>query len=166
MGGLFVIVVAVLIVTVLLVRGVCVVPPSKVFVIERANSFYAEWGEGVHMLIPVIDCVAGRVSLEEQIVECRPQPFITKDNVTVQINAEIAYQAVNAEKYVYEINDPAAAVEKLLVSALRSLVGEIKYDDLLCSRGTLDKKLTLVLGQGADRWGMKVNNVRIKDIVR
>ncbi len=143
-----------------------IVPHDQVFIVERLGSFHAEWGAGLHFLVPFTDKIAGRVSLSENAVDFKPQPYITKDNVTVQIEISVSYQVTSAKDYVYGIDNPMAAFEKLTAVTLRTIISEMKLDDVHRSGNEINKKLTLVLAQATERWGIKVNRIEIKKILR
>ncbi len=148
-----------------IVRCIKVVPQAHVFVVERLGSFYAEWETGLHVLVPFIDRIAGKVSLKEKVVDFKPQPVITKDNVTMQIDTVVFYQVTNAKQYIYGVERPLAAIENLSATTLRNIIGEMELDATLTSRDVINTKITSILDQATDRWGIKVNRVELKNIL-
>lgn len=148
-----------------IVRCIKVVPQAHVFVVERLGSFYAEWETGLHVLVPFIDRIAGKVSLKEKVVDFKPQPVITKDNVTMQIDTVVFYQVTNAKQYIYGVERPLAAIENLSATTLRNIIGEMELDATLTSRDIINTKITSILDQATDRWGIKVNRVELKNIL-
>jgi regulator of protease activity HflC (stomatin/prohibitin superfamily) len=154
-----------LIIVVLLISRIKIVPQATVFVIERLGSFKAEWHAGVHFLVPFIDKIAKKVSIKEQVVDFKPQPVITKDNVTMQIDTVVFFQVINATKYVYGVDNPIRAIENLTATTLRNIIGELELDATLTSRDTINSKITQSLDLATDRWGIKINRVELKNIV-
>ncbi len=142
-----------------------IVPQSEVFVIERLGSFKCEWQTGLHFLLPFVDKVAGRISLKEKVVDFPPQAVITKDNVTMQIDTVVFYQVTNAKQYVYGVEQPIMAIENLTATTLRNIIGEMELDTTLTSRDVINSKITAILDQATDRWGIKVNRVELKNIL-
>ena len=166
MGGGAVILVAIAIfILIVIIRSFRIVPQAHVFVIERFGSFYAEWQTGVHILIPFIDRIAGKVSLKEKVVDFKPQPVITKDNVTMQIDTVVFYQVTDAKQYIYGVERPLAAIENLSATTLRNIIGEMELDATLTSRDVINTKITAILDNATDRWGIKVNRVELKNIL-
>ncbi len=149
----------------IIIRSIRIVPQAHVFVIERLGSFYAEWETGLHILVPFIDRIAGRVSLKEKVVDFKPQPVITKDNVTMQIDTVVFYQVTDAKQYIYGVERPLAAIENLSTTTLRNIIGEMELDATLTSRDVINTKITSILDQATDRWGIKVNRVELKNIL-
>lgn len=155
----------ILIVIILLITRIKVVPQATVYVVERLGTFLCEWQAGVHFLVPFIDRVARRVSIKEQVVDFKPQPVITKDNVTMQIDDVVFYQVTSATKYVYGVDNPIRAIENLTATTLRNIIGELELDATLTSRDTINSKITQSLDLATDRWGIKINRVELKNIV-
>ncbi len=149
----------------IIIRSIRIVPQAHVFVIERLGSFYAEWETGLHILVPFIDRIVGRVSLKEKVVDFKPQPVITKDNVTMQIDTVVFYQVTDAKQYIYGVERPLAAIENLSATTLRNIIGEMELDATLTSRDVINTKITSILDQATDRWGIKVNRVELKNIL-
>ncbi|MDE6036086.1 MAG: SPFH/Band 7/PHB domain protein [Ruminococcus sp.] len=162
-GAIIAVVVIFILITV--IRCIRIVPQAHVFVIERLGSFYAEWETGLHMLIPFIDRIAGKVSLKEKVVDFKPQSVITKDNVTMQIDTVVFYQITNAKQYVYGVENPLQAIENFSATTLRNIIGELELDSTLTSRDVINTKITEILDQATDRWGIKVNRVELKNIL-
>ena len=154
-----------LIVIILLVSRIKVVPQANVYVVERLGTFKCEWQAGIHFLVPFIDKIARKVSIKEQVVDFKPQPVITKDNVTMQIDDVVFYQVTSATKYVYGVDNPIRAIENLTATTLRNIIGEMELDATLTSRDTINSKITQSLDLATDRWGIKINRVELKNIV-
>jgi regulator of protease activity HflC (stomatin/prohibitin superfamily) len=167
MDGMLGIIVAGVIIFILLVIIRCfrIVPQAHVFVIERFGSFNAEWQTGVHVLFPFIDRIAGKVSLKEKVVDFKPQPVITKDNVTMQIDTVVFFQVTDAKQYIYGVERPLVAIENLSATTLRNIIGEMELDTTLTSRDVINTKITSILDMATDRWGIKVNRVELKNIL-
>ena len=147
-----------------IIRSFRIVPQAHVFVIERLGSFHAEWETGLHVLVPFIDRIAGKVSLKEKVVDFKPQPVITKDNVTMQIDTVVFYQVTDAKQYIYGVERPLAAIENLSATTLRNIIGEMELDQTLTSRDIINTKLRGVLDDATNKWGIKVNRVELQDI--
>ncbi len=154
-----------IILIIIIIKCIKIVPQAHVFVIERLGTFQAEWQTGVHLMIPFLDRVAGKVSLKEKVVDFKPQPVITKDNVTMQIDTVVFYQVTNAKQYIYGVERPLAAIENLSATTLRNIIGEMELDATLTSRDIINTKITAILDQATDRWGIKVNRVELKNIL-
>ncbi len=155
----------VILLLILIISCIKIVPQAHVFVIERLGAFHAEWQTGIHFMIPFIDKVAGKVSLKEKVVDFKPQPVITKDNVTMQIDTVVFYQVTNAKQYIYGVERPLSAIENLSATTLRNIIGEMELDSTLTSRDIINTKITAILDQATDRWGIKVNRVELKNIL-
>jgi len=160
-----VILIVIIIILFIIVSCVKVVPQAHVFVVERLGSFYAQWETGLHILVPFIDRISGKVSLKEKVVDFKPQPVITKDNVTMQIDTVVFYQVTDAKQYIYGVERPLAAIENLSATTLRNIIGEMELDATLTSRDVINTKITSILDQATDRWGIKVNRVELKNIL-
>ena len=150
---------------ILIISCIKIVPQAHVYVIERLGSFHSEWQTGLHFKAPFIDRVAGKVSLKEKVVDFKPQPVITKDNVTMQIDTVVFFQVTNAKQFIYGVERPIAAIENLSATALRNIIGELELDSTLTSRDVINTKITAILDQATDRWGIKVNRVELKNII-
>ncbi len=154
-----------LVVIILLISRIKVVPQANVYVVERLGTFKCEWQAGIHFLVPFLDKIARKVSIKEQVVDFKPQPVITKDNVTMQIDDVVFYQVTSATKYVYGVDNPIRAIENLTATTLRNIIGEMELDATLTSRDTINSKITQSLDLATDRWGIKINRVELKNIV-
>ena len=142
-----------------------VVPQATEFVIERLGKYHATWGAGLHILIPVIDRVSKRVTLKEQVLDSPPQPVITKDNVTMQIDTVVYFKVFDSKLFTYGAVNPISALSNLTATTLRNIVGELELDDTLTSRDTINGKMTEILDSATDQWGIKVNRVELKNII-
>ena len=155
----------ILIVLLILAMNVKIVPQATVFVIERLGTYYATWETGLHFKIPFFDRVAKRVSIKEQVVDFKPQPVITKDNVTMQIDTVVFYQITDAKLFTYGVERPLSAIENLTATTLRNIIGEMELDSTLTSRDIINVKITSILDTATDKWGIKVNRVELKNII-
>ena len=142
-----------------------IVPQATEFVIERLGKYQKTWGAGLHFLIPVIDHIAKRVTLKEQVLDSPPQPVITKDNVTMQIDTVVYFKVFDAKLFTYGAVNPISALSNLAATTLRNIVGELELDDTLTSRDTINGKMTEILDCATDQWGIKVNRVELKNII-
>ena len=158
------IILAVLII-ILLVTNIRVVPQATEFVIERLGTYYTTWETGLHFKVPLVDRVAKRISLKEQVMDFAPQPVITKDNVTMQIDTIVFYQVTDAKLYTYGVERPILAIESLTAITLRNIIGDMELDHTLTSRDVINSRITSALDQATDKWGIKVNRVELKNIV-
>ena len=155
----------VIIVLVIIISNIKIVPQASVSVVERLGAYFATWETGLHLKIPFIDRVAKRVSLKEQVVDFAPQPVITKDNVTMQIDTVVFFQVTDAKLYTYGVERPVSAIENLTATTLRNIIGELELDNTLTSRDVINTKITATLDQATDKWGIKVNRVELKNIL-
>lgn len=142
-----------------------VVPQANQYIIERLGKYCKTWDAGLHFIIPIIDRVAKKVTLKEQVLDSPPQPVITKDNVTIQIDAVVYFKVFDANLFTYGAVRPISALENLTATTLRNIVGELELDDTLTSRDTINGKMTEILDQATDQWGIKVNRVELKNII-
>ncbi|MDD6604194.1 MAG: SPFH/Band 7/PHB domain protein [Eubacteriales bacterium] len=149
----------------MVLTNIRVVPQSKAFVIERLGTYFATWQTGLHVKIPFIDRIAKVVSLKEQVVDFKPQPVITKDNVTMQIDTVVFYQITDPKLYCYGVESPISAIENLSATTLRNIIGELELDSTLTSRDTINAKIRVILDEATDPWGIKVNRVELKNII-
>ena len=150
---------------ILLVTNVRVVPQATEFVIERLGTYYTTWETGLHFKVPLVDRVAKRISLKEQVMDFAPQPVITKDNVTMQIDTIVFYQVTDAKLYTYGVERPILAIESLTATTLRNIIGDMELDHTLTSRDVINSRITSALDQATDKWGIKVNRMELKNIV-
>ena len=153
------------IILVLLVANIHVVQQSKAFVVERLGAYHTTWGVGLHVKLPLLDRVAKRVSLKEQVVDFAPQPVITKDNVTMQIDSVVYFQITDPKLYTYGIENPMSAIENLTATTLRNIIGDLELDQTLTSRDHINTKMRALLDEATDPWGIKVNRVELKNIM-
>jgi regulator of protease activity HflC (stomatin/prohibitin superfamily) len=149
----------------LIATNVRIVPQASAFVIERLGGYYATWGVGLHFKIPFLDRVAKRVNLKEQVVDFPPQPVITKDNVTMQIDTVVFFQITDPKMYAYGVDNPIVAIEKLTATTLRNIIGEMELDQTLTSREIINTNMRSLLDVAKDPWGIKVNRVELKNII-
>ena len=164
--GPFIFVGALIIIAILvIVSNISVVQQSRAYVIERLGAFSEVWGVGIHLKIPFIDRVARRVSLKEQVLDYPPQPVITKDNVTMQIDTVVYFQITDPKLYTYGVEHPMAAMETLTATTLRNIIGDLELDQPLTSRDLINTKMCAILDEATDPWGIKVNRVELKNIL-
>lgn len=161
MAGLIIVVVFLI----LLITNIRIVQQARACVVERLGAYHATWGVGVHVLIPFIDRIAKNVSLKEQVADFPPQPVITKDNVTMQIDTVVYFQVTDAKLYTYGIEYPMVAIENLSATTLRNIIGELELDECLTSRDVINTKMRAILDEATDPWGIKVNRVELKNIL-
>lgn len=161
---IWVISIIVLVLVIVVVSGIKVVPQAKAYVIERLGTYHETWQTGVHFRIPVVDRIAKIVSLKEQVVDFAPQPVITKDNVTMQIDTVVFYQITDSKLYAYGVESPIMAIENLTATTLRNIIGELELDHTLTSRDTINAKIRSILDEATDPWGIKINRVELKNI--
>ena len=150
---------------VVIIKCIVVVQQSKAFVIERLGAFQSVWGVGLHFKLPFIDRVARRVSLKEQVLDYPPQPVITKDNVTMQIDTVVYFQITDPKLYTYGVEKPMTAMETLTATTLRNIIGDLELDQTLTSRDIINTKMRAILDEATDPWGIKVNRVELKNIL-
>ncbi len=163
--GLVVVVIVVLIVLLLLISCIKIVPQAKAMVVERLGAYQATWSTGLHFKVPIIDRVARRVDLKEQVVDFAPQPVITKDNVTMRIDTVVFYQITDPKMFCYGVANPIMAIENLTATTLRNIIGDLELDQTLTSRETINTKMRASLDVATDPWGIKVNRVELKNII-
>ncbi len=155
----------IIILFILVITNIIVVQQSKAFVIERLGAFHAVWGVGLHLKVPFLDRVARRVSLKEQVLDYPPQPVITKDNVTMQIDTVVYFQITDPKLYTYGVEQPMMAMETLTATTLRNIIGDLELDQTLTSRDVVNTKMRAILDEATDPWGIKVNRVELKNIL-
>ena len=152
-------------VVVLIIPNIKIVPQAKAYVIERLGSYNETWKNGLHVKIPFIDRIANIVTQKEIVKDFAPQPVITKDNVTMQIDTVVYYQITDAKLYTYGVEHPVSAIENLTATTLRNLIGELELDQTLTSRDIINSKMRAILDEATDPWGIKVNRVEVKNII-
>ena len=160
-----VLIIILILVGVIVIPCIKIVPQASTYVVERIGSYYVTWSNGLHFKIPFIDRVANRVSLKEIVKDFAPQPVITKDNVTMQIDTVVYFQITDAKLYTYGVENPIAAIETLTATTLRNLIGDLELDQTLTSRDLINSKMRSILDEATDPWGIKVNRVEVKNIV-
>ncbi|MCR4601251.1 MAG: SPFH/Band 7/PHB domain protein [Clostridia bacterium] len=153
------------IVIALLVTNIRIVPQANAYVIERLGAYMGTWNVGLHVKIPLIDKIAKKVSLKEHVIDFPPQPVITKDNVTMEIDTVIYFQITDPKLYTYGVANPMSAIENLTATTLRNIIGELELDESLTSREIINSKIRIVLDEATDAWGIKINRVEVKNIV-
>ena len=158
-------VVLVVIALVIIIRNIAVVQQSKAYVIERLGAFHSVWSVGLHFKVPFIDRIARKVSLKEQVLDYPPQPVITKDNVTMQIDTVVYFQITDPKLYCYGVEQPMMAMETLTATTLRNIIGDLELDQTLTSRDVINTKMRAILDVATDPWGIKVNRVELKNIL-
>ncbi len=162
---MWIILAVIIVALIIVISNFKIVPKAEVYVIERLGVFNKELHTGPHMIVPFIDKVAKKVSIKEMVADFKPQPVITKDNVTMQIDTVVFFQITNAKLYTYGVERPMAAIENLTATTLRNIIGELELDATLTSRDVINTKITLILDEATDRWGIKVNRVELKNII-
>lgn len=157
--------VAVALLVLLVITSIKVVPQSNAYVVERLGAYQKTWATGIHVKIPFIDRIAKKVSLKEQVIDFPPQPVITKDNVTMQIDTVVYFQITDSKLYTYGVERPISAIENLTATTLRNIIGEMELDHTLTSRDVINSKIRVILDEATDAWGIKVNRVELKNII-
>ena len=164
-GGYIAIAVLAIAILILIIRNVYIVQQSRAYVIERLGAFSTVWEVGMHFKVPFIERVAKRISLKEQVLDYPPQPVITKDNVTMQIDTVLYFQITDAKLYTYGVEHPMSAIENLTATTLRNIIGDLELDQTLTSRDVINTKMRAILDEATDPWGIKVNRVELKNIL-
>ena len=164
-AGTIALAVLIVLLLILIVSNIHVVQQSKAYVVERLGAFHAVWGVGLHLKLPFIERVVKKVSLKEQVADFDPQPVITKDNVTMQIDTVIYFQITDPKLYTYGVEYPMSAIENLTATTLRNIIGDLELDQSLTSRDTINAKMRSLLDEATDPWGIKVNRVELKNIL-
>ena len=164
-SGTIAIIILVILILAVIVSCIQIVQQSKAYVIERLGAFHSVWGVGMHFKLPFIERVVKKVSLKEQVADFDPQPVITKDNVTMQIDTVIYFQITDPKLYTYGVEYPMSAIENLTATTLRNIIGELELDQSLTSRDTINAKMRSILDEATDPWGIKVNRVELKNIL-
>ena len=163
--GTIAIIILVILILAVIVSCIQIVQQSKAYVVERLGAFHSVWGVGLHFKLPFIERVVKKVSLKEQVADFDPQPVITKDNVTMQIDTVIYFQITDPKLYTYGVEYPMSAIENLTATTLRNIIGELELDQSLTSRDTINAKMRSILDEATDPWGIKVNRVELKNIL-
>ncbi|WP_085833049.1 SPFH domain-containing protein [Clostridium merdae] len=155
----------ILIVLIVIISNIKIVPQAHSYVLERLGAYHATWETGLHVKIPFLDRISKKVSLKEQVIDFPPQPVITKDNVTMQIDTVVYFQITDPKLYTYGVERPISAIENLSATTLRNIIGELELDTTLTSRDVINTKIRVVLDEATDAWGIKVNRVELKNIL-
>lgn len=163
-GSILAVIVLIAIIIGLIVTNIRIVPQANAYVLERLGAYYGTWQVGLHFKIPLIDKVARKVSLKEHVIDFPPQPVITKDNVTIEIDTVVYFQITDPKLFAYGVENPMAAIENLTATTLRNIIGELELDGTLTSREHINSKIRLVLDEATDAWGIKINRVEVKNI--
>lgn len=161
----FFIIPLVIIIIILILANIKIVPQAKAYVVERLGAYYATWSTGLHVTIPLLDRVAKKISLKEQVADFPPQPVITKDNVTMQIDTVIYLQVTDPKLYCYGVDNPIRAIENLTATTLRNIIGDLELDQTLTSRDLINSEMRVILDEATDPWGIKINRVELKNIM-
>ena len=161
----FILLLVILVILLVLIANLKIVPQAQEYVVERLGSYFATWQTGVHFKIPFIDRIAKKVSLKENVVDFPPQPVITKDNVTMQIDTVVFYLVSDHKLFTYGIDRPISAIENLTATTLRNIIGDLDLDATLTSRDIINTKITSILDEASDKWGIKVTRVELKNIM-
>ena len=154
-----------LVVIIIIARNIKIVPQAHAFVIERLGAYHQTWGTGLHLKVPFIDRISKRVSLKEQVVDFPPQPVITRDNVTMQIDTVVYFEITDPKLYTYGVERPLSAIENLTATTLRNIIGDLELDSTLTSRDTINDKIRIILDEATDAWGIRVIRVELKNIL-
>ena len=163
--ALYIFLALVVLVLIVLIANIKVVPQAHAFVVERLGAYRITWGTGLHFKVPFLDKIAKKVSLKEQVIDFPPQPVITKDNVTMQIDTVVYFQITDPKLYAYGVERPISAIENLSATTLRNIIGELELDSTLTSRDVINTKIRTILDEATDAWGIKVNRVELKNIL-
>jgi regulator of protease activity HflC (stomatin/prohibitin superfamily) len=164
-AALIFLVILLIFILIIVATNIRIVQQSHAFVIERLGRYHTVWGDGIHVKIPFIDRVAKHISLKEQVVDFAPQPVITKDNVTMQIDTVLYFQITDPKLYTYGVEHPMSAIENLTATTLRNIIGDLELDQSLTSRDIINTKMRTILDEATDPWGIKVNRVELKNII-
>ncbi len=162
---LYFILAIIIVMIILVMANIKVVPQANAYVIERFGAYAATWNVGLHVKIPIMDRVANKVLLKEQVIDFKPQPVITKDNVTMQIDTVVFFQITDPKLFTYGVSNPFAAIENLTATTLRNIIGELELDETLTSRDIINSRMRAVLDEATDPWGIKINRVEVKNII-
>ena len=165
LGGWFATIVVLALAFLVIIRNVRIVPQASCFIVERLGAYHRTWDVGLHIKVPFIDRIAKVISVKEKVADFQPQPVITKDNVTMQIDTVLFYQITDPKLYAYGIENPILAIENLSATTLRNIIGDLELDQTLTSRDLINTKMRLILDEATDPWGIKVNRVELKNIL-
>ena len=165
LGGALVGIILIVFLLLVVISNIKIVPQANAYVVERLGAFHAAWSTGLHFKVPFIDRIAKKVSLKEQVIDFPPQPVITKDNVTMQIDTVVYFQITDPKLYAYGVEKPISAIENLSATTLRNIIGDMELDHTLTSRDVINSKIRVILDEATDPWGIKVNRVELKNII-
>ncbi len=160
-----ILIIILVLICILIIPNIKIVPQAKAYVIERVGSYFQTWSNGLHIKIPFLDRIANQVTLKEIVKDFEPQPVITKDNVTMQIDTVVYFQITDPKLYTYGVENPINAIENLTATTLRNIIGELELDETLTSRDLINSKMRVILDEATDPWGIKVNRVEVKNIL-
>lgn len=160
-----IILILIVLILALIIANIKIVPQASAYVLERLGAYQTTWSVGLHLKLPFIERIARRVSLKEQVVDFPPQPVITKDNVTMQIDTVVFFQITDPKMYVYGVSHPMSAIENLTATTLRNIIGDLELDETLTSRELVNTKMRAILDEATDPWGIKINRVELKNII-
>ena len=163
--SMIIIAIIALLLIIVIARNIKIVPQAHAFVIERLGAYYQTWGTGLHLKVPFIDRISKKVSLKEQVVDFPPQPVITRDNVTMQIDTVVYFEITDPKLYTYGVERPLSAIENLTATTLRNIIGDLELDSTLTSRDTINDKIRIILDEATDAWGIRVIRVELKNIL-
>lgn len=163
--GAFVVAALLIIAILVIIANIKIVPQAYAYVIERFGAYKCTWGTGLHFKVPFVDKISKKVSLKEQVIDFPPQPVITKDNVTMQIDTVVYFEITDPKMYTYGVERPISAIENLSATTLRNIIGEMELDHTLTSRDIINSKIRIILDEATDPWGIKVNRVELKNII-
>ncbi|MBQ7504322.1 MAG: SPFH/Band 7/PHB domain protein [Ruminococcus sp.] len=163
--GYIVIAIIVFIILLVIIRNIKIVPQAHAYVIERLGAYHKTWDTGLHIKVPIMDRISKKVSLKEQVVDFPPQPVITRDNVTMQIDTVVYFEITDPKLYTYGVERPLSAIENLTATTLRNIIGDLELDSTLTSRDTINDKIRIILDEATDAWGIKVIRVELKNIL-
>ena len=163
--AIVIVAVLIILVAIIMISNIKVVPQAYAYVIERLGAYQSTWGTGLHFKIPFIDKIQKKVSLKEQVIDFPPQPVITKDNVTMQIDTVVYFEITDPKMYTYGVERPISAIENLSATTLRNIIGDMELDHTLTSRDVINSKIRVILDEATDPWGIKVNRVELKNII-
>ena len=162
---LHILIVVIVLILLLIIKNIRIVPQSQAFIVERLGTYITTWNVGLHVKLPVIDRIANKVSLKERVMDFKPQPVITKDNVTMMIDTVIYFQITDPKLYTYGVEQPLNAIENLSATTLRNIIGSLELDGTLTSRDVINTRMRSILDEATNPWGIKVNRVEVKNIV-
>ena len=164
MAGTVITIIVLVIAAIIVLRCICIVPQANAWVVEALGKYRETWNAGLHLRVPIIDRVAKKVSLKEQVADFEPQPVITQDNVTMMVDSVVFFEIFDAKLFTYGVERPVAAIENLSATTLRNIIGSMTLDQTLTSRDEINSQITAILDEATDKWGIKVNRVEVKNI--